>query len=78
MTLIEKLKIHFSSWIKIEGSDFQNFYWQYGYESFPISPKDVRIVKEYIQNQAFHHKKVTFQDEYRLFLKNYDERYVWD
>jgi hypothetical protein len=35
-----------------------------------------------IQNQAEHHKKVTFEEEYRKFLKlyniEYDERYVWD
>jgi hypothetical protein len=33
-------------------------------------------------NQEEHHKKVSFQDEYRAFLKKYkieyDERYVWD
>ena len=36
----------------------------------------------YIQNQEEHHKRVTFQDEYRAFLNAYevayDERYVWD
>ena len=40
------------------------------------------LVVNYIMNQAEHHKKVTFQDEYRAFLKKYnieyDERYVWD
>jgi hypothetical protein len=39
-------------------------------------------VHSYIQNQAEHHKKVTFQEEYRRFLNlyniEYDERYVWD
>jgi putative transposase len=82
MTLIEKLKTHSSKWVKTKGSDFHNFYWQHGYGSFSVNPKDVEIVKEYIQNQAFHHKKVTFQDEYRSFLKeydiDYDERFVWD
>jgi putative transposase len=40
------------------------------------------IVEKYITNQADHHKKKSFQDEYREFLKKYhveyDERYVWD
>jgi hypothetical protein len=39
-------------------------------------------VVQYIQNQDEHHKKVTFQEEYRRFLKRYkvayDEKYVWD
>jgi hypothetical protein len=36
----------------------------------------------YIDNQHEHHRKRTFQQEYRAFLKKYeveyDERYVWD
>ena len=39
-------------------------------------------VMRYIENQAEHHKKQTFQDEYREFLRKHgiewDERYVWD
>ena len=35
-----------------------------------------------IDNQPGHHKKLTFKDEFRAFLKkyrvDYDERYVWD
>ena len=40
------------------------------------------LVKNYIINQETHHRKISFQDEYRAFLKKYDieydERYVWD
>jgi putative transposase len=36
----------------------------------------------YIQKQAEHHRKFTFQEEVRELLKrhrvNFDERYVWD
>ena len=36
----------------------------------------------YIDTQEEHHRTLTFQDEYRDFLKkygiDYDERYVWD
>jgi len=42
----------------------------------------VDVVKRYIENQDEHHKKMTFKEEFRLFLKyynvDYDERYVWD
>ena len=40
------------------------------------------LMKTYILNQKEHHKKTTFKEEYRTFLKeyvvDYDERYVWD
>lgn len=39
-------------------------------------------VKIYIANQEEHHRKRTFQEEFRLFLERYgveyDKRYVWD
>jgi putative transposase len=39
-------------------------------------------VKTYVESQHEHHRKKTFQDEYRAFLRKYkvdfDERYVWD
>jgi putative transposase len=82
MNLIEKLKTHSSKWIKTKGLNFSNFYWQHGYGSFSVNPKQIDIVARYIENQEAHHKKISFQDEYRKFLKEnqmeYDERYVWD
>lgn len=82
MDLIEKLKTHSSKWIKTKGEDFSNFYWQRGYGGFSVNPCDINVVAEYIRNQEAHHKKSTFQDEYRGFLEKYqieyDERYVWD
>ena len=42
----------------------------------------VYLVVQYVPNQEAHHKTITFQDEYRAFLKRhnipFDERYVWD
>jgi REP-associated tyrosine transposase len=39
-------------------------------------------LKNYIANQREHHRRVSFQDEYRQILAKYeveyDERYVWD
>ena len=59
-----------------------HFKWQAGYGWFSVSPKDTSQVATSIENQAEHHKKATFQDEYRRFLKtyqiDYDEGYVWD
>jgi hypothetical protein len=40
------------------------------------------MVTRYIANQEEHHRRKSFQEEFREFLKKYevayDERYVWD
>ena len=80
--LLEEAKSHSSKWIKIKGPEFENFYWQNGYGAFSVNPSETDRVIHYILNQKEHHKKISFQDEYRAFLKKYnvayDERYVWD
>jgi REP element-mobilizing transposase RayT len=82
MTLIEEIKAHSSKWMKTLDASLENFYWQKGYGAFSINPSQVNTVVEYITNQHAHHSKLTFQDEYKGFLKkynvDYDERYVWD
>ena len=82
MKLIEEVKSHSSKWIKTKYDKFKNFYWQSGYGAFSVNPTEIDLVKEYIMHQHEHHKKMTFQEEYRKFLKKYnveyDERYVWD
>ncbi|HEV7682824.1 MAG TPA: IS200/IS605 family transposase [Pyrinomonadaceae bacterium] len=80
--LIEKAKTKTSKWIKTKGEEFERFYWQRGYGAFSIGQSQVATLKRYIARQRIHHQRVTFQDEYRKFLKSYgidyDERYVWD
>ena len=82
MKLLEEIKSHSSKWIKTKGDKYKNFYWQRGYGSFSVNPAEIDVVIRYIENQAEHHKKKTFQDEYIAFLKKYnaeyDERYLWD
>jgi REP element-mobilizing transposase RayT len=82
MKLLEEIKSHSSKWIKTKGDQYKNFYWQRGYGSFSVNPAEIDVVIRYIENQAEHHKKKTFQDEYIAFLKKYnaeyDERYLWD
>jgi putative transposase len=82
MKLLEEVKKQSSKWVKTKSSKYSNFYWQDGYGIFSVNPSQIDIVEKYITNQADHHKKRTFQVEYRKFLKKYnveyDERYVWD
>ncbi len=80
--LVEEVKTGSSKWIKTKGREFRNFHWQKGYGAFSIGQSNVAALKRYIRNQKHHHRHVSFQDEYRDFLKRYeiefDERYVWD
>ncbi len=80
--VVEEFKTGSSKWIKTKGSEFNNFHWQKGYGAFSIGQSNVPELKPYIRSQKEHHRRVTFQDEYRKFLHRYgieyDERYVWD
>jgi REP element-mobilizing transposase RayT len=82
MKLLEEMKSHSSKWMKSKGIMFKNFYWQNGYGAFSVNPAQVDRVIAYIENQKEHHKKKTFQNEYKAFLTRYqveyDERYIWD
>ena len=78
----ETVKTSSSKWIKTKGAEFADFHWQSGYGAFSVSQSDADAVVAYVRNQAQHHRKMTFQDEYRRLLERYriafDERYVWD
>ena len=79
---VEDVKKASSKWIKTQGTEFAAFAWQSGYGAFAVSESNVEAVREYIANQREHHRKKSFQEEYRLFLERhriaFDERYVWD
>lgn len=78
--LVQKVKILTSS--KMKKIAHLDFAWLKGYGAFSVSQSKVDVVKKYIQNQEEHHQKLSFQEEYRRFLKEYeiefDEQYVWD
>ncbi len=80
--LVEEMKVESSSWAKEQGAALRYFHWQAGYGAFSVSQSNAPQVKVYIANQEQHHRKVTYQDEFRLLLKRheieFDERYVWD
>ena len=79
---IQEAKRESSKWVKGQAPDLSQFHWQSGYGAFSISPSHVDRVRDYIGNQVEHHKRESFQDEFRRLLKKYDveydERYVWD
>ena len=79
---VEEIKKSSSKWIKTQGAEFAEFAWQNGYGAFAVSESNVAAVRDYIANQREHHRKKSFQEEYRAFLERHgvacDERYVWD
>lgn len=80
--IVWEIKRSSSKWLKTQDSTLKKFHWQEGYGAFSVSQSHVEQVRRYILNQEMHHRKKTFKDEFRSFLKKYeveyDERYVWD
>ena len=70
-----------SYWLKAHNPYYQTFSWQKGYGAFSVSPSHVEAVISYIANQKEHHKKVSFEDEYKRLLQRYgityDDNYVF-
>ena len=79
--IIKETKRGSSLWIKTKATDLRDFAWQEGYGIFSIGFSQIEPVKKYIAGQEEHHRKVSFQDEFRELLRRYeiefDERYVW-
>lgn len=76
---IKDLKVSTSIWMK-SNNLFPLFKgWSDGYGSFTCSYRDLKGLIEYVKNQQEHHKKITFEEEYRkLILESgleIDERY---
>jgi len=76
---VKDIKVSSSIWIKGSGL-FPGFYgWSVGYGSFTCSYKDMEYLIEYIKNQREHHRKKTFEEEFRMLLNEYgiriDERF---
>jgi REP element-mobilizing transposase RayT len=68
---IQLLKGSSSHWINQNRLVRGRFAWGRGYGAFSVSHSDVDRVSKYIANQREHHRKRTFEDEYRLFVSRY-------
>ena len=79
--LVEEIKKNSSRWIKTKDSYYQKFAWQGGYTGFSVSQSVHDKTKKYIENQEEHHKRMSYQDEVKLFLEEYgigyEEEYLW-
>jgi putative transposase len=74
--LVKNLKTSSTRILKGKGHD--DFSWQSGYGAFSVRDS----VLSYIAEQEIHHRRISFQDEFRALLNKhgvrFDERYVWD
>ena len=79
---VQNIKAESSRWIKTLDVHYRHFAWQEGYGAFSVSPSLIEKTVTYIQGQEEHHRKHTFQEEYKAFLDaygiEYDERYMVD
>ena len=80
--MVKEVKRSSSLWIKERSKEYADFAWQNGYGIFSIGYSQIEEVRQYILGQDAHHRKMTFQDEFRRLLQRYDvahdEAYVWD
>jgi putative transposase len=79
---LREIKANSSGWIHENFPLLQHFSWQAGYGAFAVSYSHLDRVKDYLAKQEKHHRRTTFQREFRSFLGRhgieYDERYLWD
>jgi REP element-mobilizing transposase RayT len=79
---IRQVKGDSSRWINQTFGGRTHFSWQDGYGWFSVGPADVDAAAAYVCSQEEHHRTVTFEEEFRMFLRKYnvafDERYIWD
>lgn len=76
--VVQNLKASTSHVMKETTPDFA---WQEGFAAFSVSLSNSDAVAQYIHEQATHHAKHTFEDEYRSLLVRhgiaFDEKYVF-
>ncbi len=78
--VLREIKKASSRWMH-EERQMPKFSWQEGYGAFTVSSSNVDAVRRYIRTQEEHHRRRSFQDEYRELLEKhqipFDERFLW-
>lgn len=80
--LVKDVKTSSSRWMKEGPPKSPGFQWQGGYGAFSVGPSALDDTTRYIREQAEHHKRRSFQDEFRALLDKwhiaFNEKFVWD
>lgn len=66
--LIDDLKAVSKAFIQAESWMAFPFDWQVGFGAFSCSPSRVDVVANYVRQQEEHHRKKTFEEEYKELL----------
>jgi putative transposase len=78
---IRDIKANSSKWVHRERR-LMHFEWQEGYGAFTVSHSLIPVVQEYVANQMEHHRRLSFEEEFRaMLLKHgivFDERYLFE
>ena len=79
--MIKDIKMNSTNWINDKKFLKNKFAWQEGIGAFTYAKSQTNKVVKYILNQEKHHKKMTFEEEYRKLLEKfgveYDEKYLF-
>ena len=65
---VRVIKANSSKWMNESGHLFA---WQQGYGVFSVSSSNVKAVGDYIERQVEHHRKWSFEAEFREFLRKH-------
>ena len=80
--ILSKWKSLSSGWVHKTFADAPDFAWQIGYGVFGVSQSNAEKVIRYIEGQAEHHKRQTFEEEFMALLKRhgvqFDAQHVWN
>ena len=76
---LSKLKSGSSGWAKRQTAG--RFGWQARFGAFAVSESQVERVRRYIRNQEEHHRKRSFEEEFKALLRthrvDFDEAHLW-
>jgi putative transposase len=72
---LRKWKCLSSGWIHNTFPESAGFAWQNGYGAFSVSQSNVSKVIQYIEGQESHHKKQSFEEEFRALLEKHGVQY---
>jgi len=80
--VLRTIKANSSKWINERSDVMRKFEWQIGYAAFSVSESQSPTVANYIDNQAEHHRKKSFEEEFLAILEKhnieFDMRYVFE
>jgi REP element-mobilizing transposase RayT len=79
--ILRTVKANSSKWVHETWPQYKDFSWQQGYGAFSVSKSSLPDVHKYVANQEEHHRRLTFDEEFRALLirheVEFDERFLW-